>query len=187
MPSVFLATTRRLVREHDLVVLVEGSAYMDTWIANTTPRIPVFEFPEQAAIDAARVVDHSRWRVRPRGEVPAFVDVRRDEAAAIIASALARGAGWLEPTELEALLRCYGIQSPNTRIARPPEEAGDHAAEIAGPVALKAIGPLHKSDVGGVALGLRGRDEVIERAEAIHQRVRDQDEPSEGLHRLGDG
>jgi polysaccharide pyruvyl transferase WcaK-like protein len=31
MPSVFLTTTRRLVREHDLVVLVEGSAYMDTW------------------------------------------------------------------------------------------------------------------------------------------------------------
>ena len=31
MPSLFLAATRRLVREHDLVVLVEGSAYMDTW------------------------------------------------------------------------------------------------------------------------------------------------------------
>jgi polysaccharide pyruvyl transferase WcaK-like protein len=31
MPSVFPAATRRLVREHDLVVLVEGSAYMDTW------------------------------------------------------------------------------------------------------------------------------------------------------------
>jgi polysaccharide pyruvyl transferase WcaK-like protein len=31
MPSVFPATTRRLVREHDLVALVEGSAYMDTW------------------------------------------------------------------------------------------------------------------------------------------------------------
>ena len=31
MPSLFLSATRRLVREHDLVVLVEGSAYMDTW------------------------------------------------------------------------------------------------------------------------------------------------------------
>jgi polysaccharide pyruvyl transferase WcaK-like protein len=31
MPSVFPAATRRLVREHDLVVLVEGSTYMDTW------------------------------------------------------------------------------------------------------------------------------------------------------------
>ncbi len=31
MPSIFVAATRRLVCEHDVVVLVEGSAYMDTW------------------------------------------------------------------------------------------------------------------------------------------------------------
>ena len=31
IPSVFFGAVRRLVREHDLVVLVEGSAYMDTW------------------------------------------------------------------------------------------------------------------------------------------------------------
>jgi polysaccharide pyruvyl transferase WcaK-like protein len=31
IPTVFVAAVRRLVREHDLVVLVEGSAYMDTW------------------------------------------------------------------------------------------------------------------------------------------------------------
>jgi polysaccharide pyruvyl transferase WcaK-like protein len=31
LPSIFPLTVRRLVREHDLVMLVEGSAYMDTW------------------------------------------------------------------------------------------------------------------------------------------------------------
>ena len=31
MPTIFPLTVRRLVREHDLVMLVEGSAYMDTW------------------------------------------------------------------------------------------------------------------------------------------------------------
>src|SRR4030095_5888387 len=31
VPTIFFAAVRRLVREHDLVVLVEGSAYMDTW------------------------------------------------------------------------------------------------------------------------------------------------------------
>jgi polysaccharide pyruvyl transferase WcaK-like protein len=31
MPSIFLSATRRLVREHDIVLLVEGSAYMDSW------------------------------------------------------------------------------------------------------------------------------------------------------------
>ncbi|HEX6131785.1 MAG TPA: polysaccharide pyruvyl transferase family protein [Actinomycetota bacterium] len=31
LPTIFAPTVRRLVREHDLVMLVEGSAYMDTW------------------------------------------------------------------------------------------------------------------------------------------------------------
>jgi polysaccharide pyruvyl transferase WcaK-like protein len=31
LPPIFLRTVRRLVRDHDLVLLVEGSAYMDTW------------------------------------------------------------------------------------------------------------------------------------------------------------
>ncbi len=31
LPPIFLRTVRRLVRENDLVVLVEGSTYMDTW------------------------------------------------------------------------------------------------------------------------------------------------------------
>jgi hypothetical protein len=31
IPTIFIPAVRRLVREHDLVVLVEGSPYMDTW------------------------------------------------------------------------------------------------------------------------------------------------------------
>jgi len=31
MPTIFFSTLRRLVRENDLIMLVEGSTYMDTW------------------------------------------------------------------------------------------------------------------------------------------------------------
>jgi hypothetical protein len=31
IPTVFFRAVRRLLRDTDLVVLVEGSAYMDTW------------------------------------------------------------------------------------------------------------------------------------------------------------
>lgn len=41
MPSIFLSATRRLVRDHDLVVLVEGSAYMDTWTSALLVVLPV--------------------------------------------------------------------------------------------------------------------------------------------------
>jgi acetyl coenzyme A synthetase (ADP forming)-like protein len=150
-------------------------------IAGDTARIPSFEFPEQAAIAAARAVDHARWRARPQGVIPAFDDVRRDEATALIASALARGAGWLDPEEIQTLLSCYGIPSARTLRASSPEEAGRRAAEIGGAVALKVVGPLHKTEVGGVVLGLRGHEDVVRAAERIEERTRERGEPFEGF------
>ena len=53
------------------------------------------------------------------------------------------------------MLSCYGIPIVATRIARTPEEAGERASELERPLVLKVVGPLHKTDVGGVVLGLR--------------------------------
>ncbi len=52
------------------------------------------------------------------------------------------------------LLRSAGVGFTAARLAVDLDEAVNGALEIGFPVALKAIGPLHKSDVGGVALGL---------------------------------
>ena len=49
-----------------------------------------------------------------------------------------------------------GFRWPSARRVRDREEALAAAAEIGYPVALKATGELHKSDAGGVALGLAG-------------------------------
>ena len=86
-----------------------------------------------------------------------------------------------EPREVEAVLSCYGIPSARTRAAGSPEEAGSLAAELGGAVALKVRGPVHKSDVGGVALGLDDPEEVERAAEEIRRRVQDRGEPFEGF------
>ena len=52
------------------------------------------------------------------------------------------------------LLREAGIPFPAARLVRSADEAADAAAAIGSPVVLKALGLLHKSDAGGVALGL---------------------------------
>ena len=73
--------------------------------------------------------------------------------------------GWsgLVP-ELEAkrLLAAYGIRSPAERLARDAAEAAAVASEIGFPVVLKVQSPdiSHRSDVGGVRLGLRDAGEV---------------------------
>ena len=152
-----------------------------TVLRTRTPRVPSFAFPEQAAIAAARAVEYGRWRARPEGTVPAFDDVRVDEASAIVAAALERGPGWMDPSEVDALLSCYGIPTVSTRVARTPEETGERAADLEPPVVLKVVGPLHKTDVGGVVLGLRKSEEVVRHASELAVRMRELGEPLEGF------
>ncbi len=117
--------------------------------------IPSYAFPEDAAIALARVTRYGEWRARPR-RPPPQLDVRRDEAAAVVAAALRRGAGWLLPQEVQALLSCYGLPLVRQETVRTPEEAGEAAARIGGEVALKAVGSeiVHKTELGAVRLNL---------------------------------
>ncbi len=129
-------------------------------------RVPSFAFPEQAAIALAHAARYGRWLARPEGEIPRFPDVRTDEGASILASALHRGPGWLAPDEIERLLSCYALPMAHARLAATPEDAGAAAAELGGPVALKGVGPkiVHKTEIGGVRLALSGAEEVARAA-----------------------
>jgi acetyl coenzyme A synthetase (ADP forming)-like protein len=132
-------------------------------------QVPTHLYPEDAVRALARVVRHSRWRAEPEPPAPHFDDLRSDEAAAVVAEALADGREWLAPQECERLLACYGVVMPESRIAASPTEAGEAAAELGGAVALKAHGPkiLHKTELGAVRTGLQGAEEVADAATAM--------------------
>ena len=142
-------------------------------------RIPSYRYPEQAAIALARAARYGTWRARPEGTVPAFDDVREDEAAALIATALARGEGWLPTEEAEQLLACYGVTMARTVRVSTPEEAAQAATSFEGHVVLKGIGPLHKTESGAVRIGLSATD-VLEEARAMIGRVEAAGERLEG-------
>jgi acyl-CoA synthetase (NDP forming) len=89
------------------------------------------------------------------------VDTRA--ARAVVEEALqTRGDAWLGPDEVVRLLAAAGIALPPSRLVPTPEEAAMAAAEIGFPVATKIVSQAltHKSDVGGVALGLASPAEV---------------------------
>jgi acyl-CoA synthetase (NDP forming) len=119
------------------------------------------------------------WRAKPEGTVPTF-HVREDEAAGVIAGALARGDGWLTPDEVRALLECYGVPTARAARAATPQEAADVAASFPSTVALKAIGPIHKTEAGAVALDLPP-SAVEATAAAMAERVHAAGEPFEGF------
>jgi acetyl coenzyme A synthetase (ADP forming)-like protein len=131
-----------------------------------------FTFPEDAARALGHAARYGAWRTTPTGRVPDFDDCRPDEAAAVIARALGAGGGWLGATDVAQLLDCYGVRMPASRRAADAADAEREAAELGGQIALKAIAPglVHKSDAGGVAIGLRPA-QVRRAAERMAQRV----------------
>jgi acetyl coenzyme A synthetase (ADP forming)-like protein len=118
--------------------------------------IPCYPFPESAVSALSRATEYAEWRRRPVPVTRALADVRIEDAREFIAMALERGEGWLTPAEARSVLTAFGIPVARSRMAPGWNEVRRAAKEIGFPVALKAIGPtlLHKSDVGGVKLGL---------------------------------
>jgi acetyl coenzyme A synthetase (ADP forming)-like protein len=145
--------------------------------------VPVFEFPEEAARAVALAARHGRWRARSPGTVPALPGYRQEPAAAVISQALAAGTGWLSPAQVAELLACFRLPLVPTRVVADIDGAARAAGEYGAPVALKAIatGLLHKSDAGGVVLGLDGPEAVRGAALEIEAAVQRAGHRLEGL------
>jgi acetyl coenzyme A synthetase (ADP forming)-like protein len=138
-------------------------------------RLPSYAFPEDAAIALARVARYAEWRARAQEPPAVFDDIRRDAVVAVVAAALRRGGGWLDPDEVARVLSGYGLPLLPQVVVTAPGEAAAAAARLGGSVALKAVVPglVHKSDVGGVRLGL-APDQVRQAAEEMAERLRAQ-------------
>src|SRR4029453_16366282 len=101
-------------------------------------------------------------------------DIQSDEAAAVIAAALARGEGWLTPEEVAKVCWCYGLPLIEQRIVATAEDAGVAAEQIGGEVALKAIVPglVHKTEAGAVRLHLGGSEALCEGASEMGEKLK---------------
>ena len=75
------------------------------------------------------------------------------------------------------LLRDFGVPAPKFKIVKSAEEAAKAGAEIGYPVVMKIVSPqiVHKSDAGGVIVGVTGKDaardaynKIVESAKAYN-------------------
>ncbi|MFP4002796.1 MAG: acetate--CoA ligase family protein, partial [Alphaproteobacteria bacterium] len=138
--------------------------------------IPTYDTPGQAIDSFGRLVTYARnqallMQVPPP---PHFApEDRRREARDIVAKARDEGREWLTEPEAKAVLKAYSIPVVETRTAASPEEAAEVAGELGLPAALKILSHdiTHKTDVGGVTLGLTDEDAVREEARAMLERV----------------
>ena len=66
--------------------------------------------------------------------------------------------GYLAPQMVQQLLDAAGINRAKEAVASTLEEAVAASMEIGYPLAMKVVGPVHKSDVGGVVLSVQDED-----------------------------
>ena len=69
--------------------------------------------------------------------------------------------GYLEPEKVQMLLDAAGIPRAKEVVAATEEEALQGARTVGYPLVMKVIGPIHKSDVGGVALNISDDDTLV--------------------------
>jgi acetyltransferase len=125
-------------------------------------KIPWYQFPENAARAMAAMVESANWERRPQGEVITFSDVDREAVRRILDAALKRTPVFLSEPEGHEVLKAYGLPVPAFRLAKSVDDAVAAAGEIGYPVVIKIVSPqiLHKTDFGGVRVGIDGDDKM---------------------------
>jgi acetyltransferase len=66
--------------------------------------------------------------------------------------------GYVAPDVVREILSCAGISLVPELVSTSKGELADFADRCGYPVVAKVVGPVHKSDVGGVALNIRSRE-----------------------------
>ena len=140
--------------------------------------IPTYEAPGEAVEAFIRLAQYRRNQELLMETPPSISEGFTPDvetAHRIIQIALTAGRRRLNAYETSQVLGAYEIPTAPLHFASTPEAATDVALEMKAPVALKILSPdiVNKSDVGGVAFGLKNPLEVLVAATEMLKRVRD--------------
>ena len=134
--------------------------------------IPQYDSPESAVNTIKVVTNYVRWRSRPRRVVKLFA-VNRRKVQNIVERHLRAQSHHIGEMESKEMLEAYGFVTPKGSIATTAEQAANISEQLGYPVVLKIWSPdiLHKSDVGGVKLGIGSAQEVKDAFDLMMYRI----------------
>lgn len=132
--------------------------------------IPVYPFPEPAVATLRGMIEFGELRKEvEKGEEWNFDDVNKDAVKAIFDKVRKDGRDLLLSPEAAEVAELYKIPAAPSKLATTEEEAWKFAEAIGYPVVMKIASPdiMHKTDVGGVKVGLTTKEEVIDAFKSI--------------------
>jgi acetyltransferase len=123
--------------------------------------IPSYPVPERAATAMKAMVSQAMWMAEPLPKLEDF-QVDRAKVAETFAQVRARGRVQIGDAESRDILQAYGIRIPASELCTSADDAVAFANELGYPVVMKIASPhiLHKTDVGGVRVGLQSPTDV---------------------------
>ncbi|MFH1435922.1 MAG: acetate--CoA ligase family protein [Pseudomonadota bacterium] len=135
--------------------------------------IPVYDYPETAAMVLSAMSRYVEARGRDRGQVETF-DIDKGKAAGIIAGARRDASGFIPLLSAFDVMKSYGIPCCETRRLGGLDELEKAAGDLPFPLALKADieGVVHKTEAGAVVLGIDGKDSLLAEAGKIADRFK---------------
>jgi acetyl coenzyme A synthetase (ADP forming)-like protein len=127
--------------------------------------IPVYPFPEPAVATLRGMIEFGELRKEVAGSVEwTFDDVDKDGVKAIFEKVRADGRDLLLGPEAAEVAELYKIPAAPSKLAGDAEAAVSAAEAIGYPVVMKIASPdiMHKTDIGGVKVGLKTKEEVVD-------------------------
>lgn len=134
--------------------------------------VPNYSFPERAAHALAAMRDYRELRAAPELRVERF-EVDNAHVRNVIQKVRAEGRVAIGDAESREIMTAYRLRIPQAKLAATADEAVAIASEIGYPVVLKIASPdiLHKTDVGGVKVGLNSASDVRDAFDLIVYRA----------------
>jgi acetate---CoA ligase (ADP-forming) len=134
--------------------------------------VPNYPFPERAAQAFRSMANYHHIRSRPDPEYEQF-DVDHAAVQEVFEKVRSEGRSSVGDAETRQILKALKLRIPRSEIAENPDEAVEIAHQIGYPVVLKIASPdiLHKTDVGGVKVGLQNQTDVRDAFELMVYRA----------------
>jgi acetyltransferase len=135
--------------------------------------VPNYPFPNRAALAFKALAEYQGVLKRPDPEFETF-DVDKDTVRQLIDKVWSEGRLSIGDAEARSVLTAYGLIIPRSELADSAESAISIANQIGYPVVLKIASPdiLHKTDVGGVKVGIQNDEQLRDAYELMVYRAR---------------
>ncbi|MFX1272620.1 MAG: acetate--CoA ligase alpha subunit [Promethearchaeota archaeon] len=145
-----------------LAVFMGGNSMIYPRIVLNEGGVPVFAFPERAVNAIAELYRYTLLRDSLKDEAPAKFKVDKKRVKEIIKSVRNDRRRVMLGSEAHEVAEAYGIRVARTKLATGAEEAKAIAVDIGFPVVMKIASPdiVHKSDIGGLMIGMNSKEEV---------------------------